>query len=57
MLCRLEGGGETGRELFWSLLEPVFRSLVPFSAYGRALLDLAVAGSVGVRGGDKLSLR
>jgi hypothetical protein len=62
MLPRLEeggadaGGGDTGR--FWSLLEPVFRSLVPFSAYGRASLDLAVARSVGVRGaGGKLSLR
>lgn len=50
------GGGDAGLALFWSLL--VFRSLVPFSACGGVLLDLGVAGSVGVRGaGGKLSLR
>lgn len=45
-----------GLGLFWSLLEPVFRSLAPpFCVF---LLHLAVAGSVGVRGaGDRLSLR
>ena len=59
MLSRLEeGGGDTGRVLFWSLLGPVFRSLGPLSTYGRVWLDLGVPGSVGVRGaGDKLSRR
>ena len=57
VLSRLkEGGGDTGRVLFWSLLE--LRSLVPLSAFGRAWLNLGVASSVGVRGvGSKLSTR
>jgi hypothetical protein len=73
MLARLEGvgadvsaGGATaagedgdvdsaGVPLLWNLLKPAFRALVPFSVL---LLDLAVNGSVGIRGpGGKLSLR
>lgn len=61
MISCLEGfdvGAAGGGELFWSLLEPVLRSLVPFRVNERVLFDLGVAGSVGVSGvGDKLSLR
>ena len=57
ILSRLnEGGGEAGRVFFWSLLGPVFLSLVPLSAYGRVWLELDVASSVGVIGaGGRLS--
>lgn len=57
MLSRLEeGGGETVRVFFWSLLGPVFLSLVPLSAYGRDWLELDVGTSVGVIGvGGELS--
>ena len=57
MLSRLEeGGGETGRVFFWSLLGPVFLSLVPLSANGRFWLELDEGSSVGViEAGGELS--
>ena len=62
MLSRLEGfgagaagGGDVN--LFWSLFEPIFRSLVPSCVNERVLLDLAVGDSVGIGGtGGELSL-